>query len=58
MTRNKPAPKKRRLIARTKSAVPAPVFALLKKMGKRKSSRWRLNPKVKSRNWRRTRTKC
>ena len=57
MARNKPRAKKKRLIAKAKESVAAPVFAVLKKFGKRRSQRWRLNPH-KRRSWRRTRTKA
>ena len=56
MTRNKPRAKKKRLIAKAKEATAAPFFAILKKFGRRRSSRWRLNPH-KRRNWRRGNTK-
>ncbi|MFA5406830.1 MAG: 50S ribosomal protein L39e [Candidatus Nanoarchaeia archaeon] len=51
MTRNKPFAKKRRLNKANKSRIAGPVWALLKKFGKRKTHRWRLNPH-KRRHWR------
>jgi large subunit ribosomal protein L39e len=51
MTRNKPAPKKRRLAKKTKQAQPVPSWVIGKTTGK-----VRTNPK--RRNWRRTKTKA
>ena len=46
----KPRAKKKRLIKAAKEATTAPFFALLRKFGKKRSSRWRLNPH-KRRTW-------
>jgi ribosomal protein L39E len=51
MGRTKHLSKKLRLAKTIKSAVAAPFWAILKKFGKRKVYRWRLNPH-KRRNWR------
>ena len=48
----KPLARKLRLIKKTKSSRGAPAWAILKKFGKRRSNRWRLNPQMR-RNWRR-----
>lgn len=56
MARNKHPARKKRLNSANKSAIAGPVWAILKKFGKRKTHRWRLNPH-KRRHWRRTRLK-
>lgn len=56
MARNKPTAKKKRLAKVTKQSVGAPFWSILKKFGKRKSHRWRLNPHMR-RNWRRNKAK-
>ncbi|MBR9677954.1 MAG: 50S ribosomal protein L39e [Nanoarchaeota archaeon] len=53
MASNKTRPKKLRLIKAEKESVPAPFWAILRKFGKRRSDRWRLNPH-KRRNWKRS----
>lgn len=57
MARVKPRAKKKRLISAAKEATAAPFFAILRKFGKRRSSRWRLNPQ-KRRTWRTTKLKA
>ncbi len=52
MTRNKPFAFKRRLVSANKSSIAGPVWAILKRFGKRRTHRWRLNPHMR-RNWRR-----
>ena len=54
---NKLLGKKKRLGAAAKESVAAPFWAILRKFGKRKSNRWRLNPH-KRRTWRRNRIKA
>ncbi len=56
MARTKHISRKLKLIKATKSAVAAPFWAILKKFGKRKVYRWRLNPH-KRRHWRRNKLK-
>ena len=51
MARNKPYARKKRLNKATMTSIAGPVWAILKKFGKRKTHRWRLNPGMK-RNWR------
>ncbi len=57
MTRNKPFAFKRRLISAGKSSIAGPVWAILKRFGKRRTHRWRLNPHMR-RNWRRNKVKA
>lgn len=57
MASNKTKPKKKRLIKAVKSCVPAPFWAILKKFGKRRSGRWRLNPQER-RSWKRNKLKA
>jgi ribosomal protein L39E len=56
MARNKPLAKKKRLNKAKQSSKAGPVWALLRKFGKRRTHRWRLNPH-KRRNWRRGKLK-
>lgn len=51
MTSRKPAARKKRLNKANKSRIAGPIWAILKKFGKTKTHRWRLNPH-KRRNWR------
>lgn len=51
---NKLLGKKKRLAAAGKESVAAPFWALLRKFGKRRSYRWRLNPH-KRRTWKHNR---
>ena len=54
--RNKPFARKKRLNKETMSNIAAPVWAILRKFGKRRTHRWRLNPHMR-RNWRRIKLK-
>ena len=56
MARNKPKARKMRLTKAGRSARGAPFWAILRKFGKRRSHRWRLNPHMR-RNWRRSKLK-
>ncbi len=49
--RNKPFAKKRRLMKAGKKNIAAPVWAILRKFGKRRTHRWRLNINER-RHWR------
>jgi len=49
--RNKPHAKKRRLLSAGKSSIAAPVWAILRKFGRRRTHRWRSNPQMR-RPWR------
>lgn len=51
MARNKPFARKKRLLKAGKSNIAGPVWCILKKFGKRRTHRWRLNPH-ENRNWR------
>ncbi|HLE05757.1 MAG TPA: 50S ribosomal protein L39e [Candidatus Nanoarchaeia archaeon] len=51
MTSRKPAARKKRLNKANKSRIAGPIWAILRKFGKTKTHRWRLNPH-KRRNWR------
>ena len=56
MARNKPRAKKLRLSKAASSSVAAPFWAILKKLGRRRTHRWRLNPGER-RHWRKNRLK-
>lgn len=56
MARNKHLSRKKRLMSAGKSAIAGPIWAILKKYGKRRTHRWRLNPHMR-RHWRRNRLK-
>ena len=56
MARNKPFAKKKRLNKAKKQSTAGPVWALLRKFGRRRTHRWRLNPGMR-RNWRRGKLK-
>jgi large subunit ribosomal protein L39e len=56
MARNKPLAKKKRLNKANKVSKAGPVWAILRKFGKRRTHRWRLNPQMR-RNWRRGKLK-
>lgn len=57
MTRNKPAAKKKRLSSAAKKSVAAPFWVILRKFGKKKTHRWRINPQMR-RSWKRRRIKA
>ncbi|MBD3312692.1 50S ribosomal protein L39e [archaeon] len=56
MARNKHYAKKKRLNKAGKTSKAGPVWALLRKFGKRRTHRWRLNPQ-KRRHWRNNKLK-
>jgi|GEM_PF-801141 len=56
MTSRKTNVLKKRIATVLNKTVGAPAWAILRKFGKRRSHRWRLNPQVR-RNWRQTRLK-
>jgi len=56
MARNKPHAKKKRLMKAGKKSTAGPVWAILRKFGKRRTHRWRLNPGMR-RHWRRGKLK-
>ncbi len=56
MARTKTPGKKKRLAKAHNSNVAAPFWAIVKKLGRRRTHRWRLNPGER-RNWRRTKLK-
>ncbi len=56
MAKTKHLSRKLRLIKATKSAIAAPFWAILRKFGKRRVYRWRLNPQMR-RHWRRNKLK-
>ncbi len=56
MATNKDKAKKVKLTKAKKEARPGPFWALLRKYGKRRSHRWRLNPRMR-RHWRRNKIK-
>lgn len=57
MTRYKPAAKKKRLSSAAKKSVAAPFWVILRKFGKKKTHRWRINPQMR-RSWKRRRIKA
>jgi len=56
VARNKHLARKKRLMSAKKSSIAGPLWAILRKFGRRRTHRWRLNPH-KRRHWRRTRLK-
>jgi ribosomal protein L39E len=49
--------KKKRIGSAHKSSIAGPVWAILKKFGKRRTHRWRLNPHMR-RKWRSSKLKA
>jgi ribosomal protein L39E len=56
MTSRKSRSKKKKLDKAAKESKAAPYWAILRKFGKRRSHRWRLNPQMR-RHWRRNKIK-
>lgn len=56
MARNKPRAKKLRLVKAGRTSIAAPFWTIIRKLGKRRTHRWRLNPGER-RHWRRNRLK-
>lgn len=57
MATTKPRAKKKRLASAHKRSIAGPVWAILKKFGKRRTHRWRLNPHMR-RQWRNRKLKA